>query len=76
MLYDRDMNNWYILPNGNIKHVNGLELQPEKDWFPTTESMERYAEERRQEGMPEALIIKAMMDLAVECEAWARDNLT
>src|SRR5690606_15155751 len=26
--------------------------------------------------MPEALIIKAMMDLAVECEAWARDNLT
>ncbi len=69
------MDNWYILPNGNIKHMNGLELQPEKDWFPTAASMERYAEDCRLQGMPEALIVKTMMDLALDCETWTRENL-
>jgi hypothetical protein len=70
------MNNWYILPNGNIKHVNGLELQPEKDWFPTAESMQAFTDAMRAQGQSDALIIKGMMDLALDGEKWVRDNLT
>ncbi len=75
MLYDGAMNNWYILPNGNIKHTNGLELQPEKDWLPTEQSMEAFSNALRAQGKPDALIIKAMMDLAIECETWVQENL-
>ncbi|NYT84312.1 hypothetical protein [Pollutimonas harenae] len=70
------MNNWYLLPNGNIKHIEGLELQPEKDWFPTTASMEAFTDAMRAHGQADALIIKRMMDLAAEGEQWLRDNLT
>jgi hypothetical protein len=69
------MNDWYILPNGNIKNVNGLELQPEKDWFPTTESMMAFTDAQRAQGKSDVMIIKMMMDLAVECEQWAQENL-
>lgn len=67
---------WYIFPNGNIRHVDGLELQPEQDWFPTPDSLDQYMEEHRDQDMPETQIIKKIMDLAVECEAWAHRNLT
>ena len=70
------MSNWYLLPNGNIKHTNGLELQPEQDWFPTAASMQAYTDAMRARGQADALIIKQMMDLAVEGEAWLRQNLT
>ncbi|MGP1613914.1 MAG: hypothetical protein ACTS5Y_02455 [Pollutimonas bauzanensis] len=69
------MTTWYILPNGNIKHANGLELQPEQDWFPTTESMERFTERGRGQGLSDVQIIKHMMDLARDCEKWVQDNL-
>ncbi len=69
------MTTWYILPNGNIKNINGLELQPEKDWFPTDESLADYVDAERETGKPQEQIIKQLMDLAIECEAWARDNL-
>ena len=69
------MSKWYILPNGNIKHVNGLELQPEQDWFPTEDSMEAFAEALRAQGHSEALIIKRMMALSLDCEKWVQDNL-
>lgn len=67
---------WYILPNGNIRNLNGLELQPEEDWFPTADSMEAFVEEQRQLGHSEAAIVKHMMQLALECEAWAQENLS
>ena len=70
------MSNWYILPNGNIRHANGLEIQPEEDWFPTPASMESFTQAMRKQGMSEVLIIKHMMTLALECEKWAQDNLT
>lgn len=76
MNYHWRMNNWYILPNGNVKHVDGLELQPEKDWLPTTSSIEAFTDAARELGQADALIIKRMMDLAVEGENWLRDNLT
>lgn len=76
MNYHCRMNNWYILPNGNVKHTNGLELQPENDWLPTTDSMEAFADAMREHGQPDALIIKRLMDLAVEGETWLRNNLT
>ncbi|NYT63517.1 hypothetical protein H0A66_14460 [Alcaligenaceae bacterium] len=69
------MTTWYILPNGNIKHTNGLELQPEKDWFPTPESMEIFAEQERGQGASEIQIIKYMMDLARDGERWVQENL-
>lgn len=67
---------WYLLPNGNIRHVNGLELQPEQDWFPTPDSLTAYTEHERGGGKSEAAIIKQLMDLATDCEAWARANLS
>jgi len=67
---------WYILPNGNIRNINGLELQPENDWFPTAESMDAFVEAGFEAGQSEVEIIKQMMDLAIECEEWARTNLT
>ena len=70
------MNNWYLLPNGNIKHTDGLELQPEKDWFPTEASMQSFTDTMRARGQADALIIKQMMDLALEGEQWLRNNLT
>ncbi|MGB6105298.1 MAG: hypothetical protein WBF88_15765 [Pusillimonas sp.] len=73
--YHDAMSAWYILPNGNIKHIDGLELQPEKDWFPTAQSMETFTQAMRERGQADALIIKRMMDLAVEGEQWVRDNL-
>jgi len=69
------MSTWYILPNGNIKHLSGLELQPEKDWFPTDASMDAFADAQRAAGKPEAEIIRMMMALAIDCEKWARENL-
>lgn len=69
------MTTWYILPNGNIKNINGLELQPEKDWFPTDASLAAYTDDQRNIGKSEALIIKQLMDLAIACEQWAQDNL-
>lgn len=76
LIYYGVMNSWYILPNGNIKHIDGLELQPEKDWFPTPESMQAFTDAMRARGQGDALIIKRMMDLAVEGEDWVRENLT
>lgn len=69
------MTSWYILPNGNIKHIGGLELQPEKDWFPTEDSMTAFTEARRAAGMTDVQIIKLMMELALQAEQWAQDNL-
>jgi hypothetical protein len=73
--YNTAMNTWYILPNGNIRHIDGLELQPEKDWFPTEASMAAFTDAQRAAGKSEVEIIRAMMVLAVECEAWTRENL-
>ena len=70
------MSGWYILPNGNIRHVDGLEIQPEMDWFPTEESLLSYTEAQRAAGCTEAWIARRVMSLAVECEQWAQDNLT
>ncbi len=70
------MSAWYILPNGNIKHTDGLELQPEHDWFPTVQSLEIYTQIMREQGNSETGIIKCVMALALECEAWAQDNLS
>lgn len=67
---------WYILPNGNIRNINGLELQPEQDWFPTPDSLDSFVEEQRNLGKSEAQVIMHMMDLAIECEEWAQKNLT
>lgn len=69
------MTGWYILPNGNIKNVNGLELQPEQDWFPTEESMAAFTEAERAKGKSDVDIIRLMMELAVQAEQWAQDNL-
>ena len=69
------MSGWYILPNGNVRHVEGLEIQPELDWFPTEESMLAYAQAKREEGWSEAQIARRMMSLAVECEEWVQNNL-
>jgi hypothetical protein len=70
------MTTWYILPNGNIKHANGIELQPEKDWLPTDESAEAFAEGQRALGHGDVQIIKTMMDLALDCERWVKVNLS
>lgn len=70
------MSNWYILPNGNIKHIAGLEIEPENDWFPTTESLERFSEEQRASGATEVQVIQRVMSLAIECELWVKNNLT
>lgn len=70
------MSTWYILPNGNIKNADGLELQPEKDWFPTDASMAGFADAQRALGKSEAQIIKLMMDQAIEAERWAQRYLT
>jgi len=70
------MTTWYILPNGNIKHATGLELQPEQDWFPTSESMALFTEREREKGASDVLIVKYMMDLARDGEQWVQDNLT
>ncbi|WP_353147762.1 hypothetical protein [Pollutimonas bauzanensis] len=70
------MTTWYILPNGNIKHATGLELQPEQDWFPTSESMVLFTEREREKGASDVLIVKYMMDLARDGEQWVQDNLT
>lgn len=70
------MNAWYILPNGNIRHVDGLEIQPEEDWFPTDDSLQAYAEMQRAAGQSEAWIAREILKLAVECERWAQENLT
>lgn len=67
---------WYILPNGNIRHLNGLELQPEHDWFPTSDSLASFTDAERDSGKSEAEIIKHMMALAIEGETWARENLS
>lgn len=75
MCYNHLMTTWYILPNGNIKHINGLELQPEKDWFPTDASLAAYTDAQRDLGKSEALIIKQLMDLALAGEAWTQENL-
>ncbi|TEA78956.1 hypothetical protein [Allopusillimonas ginsengisoli] len=69
------MTTWYILPNGNIKNINGLELQPEKDWFPTDQSLAAYVDAEQDAGKSQEQIIKQLMDLAIACEAWAQDNL-
>ena len=69
------MTRWYILPNGNIKHMDGLEIQPEHDWFPTEASMMAFIERERAAGASEVQIAQRLMALAVECEEWARDNL-
>lgn len=70
------MTTWYILPNGNIKHANGLELEPEKDWFPTAESMQAFTDQQRDRGQSDLQIIKYMMDLARDGERWVQDNLS
>ena len=69
------MSNLYIMPNRNNKQTNGLELQPEKDWFPTPESMEAMFAAQRALGTPDELIVKRMMDMAVDAERWLRDNV-
>ena len=51
------MNDWYILPNGNIKNVNGLEIQPDKDWFPTTESMMAFTDVQRALGKSDVMML-------------------
>lgn len=66
---------WYILPNGNIRHVDGLEIQPELDWFPTEQSLVEYAEVQRAHGSSEEWIVRRVMALAVECEQWVQENL-
>ncbi|HUG59503.1 hypothetical protein D3C75_1370230 [compost metagenome] len=70
------MTTWYILPNGNIKHTSGLELQPEQDWFPTSDSMELFTQHERGKGASDVQIVKYMMDLARDGEKWVQDNLT
>ncbi|HEU0230279.1 MAG TPA: hypothetical protein VFR20_06890 [Burkholderiaceae bacterium] len=70
------MNTWYILPNGNIRHIDGLELQPEKDWFPTEASMAAFTDAQRAAGKSDAEIIRMMMGLAIDCEAWVGENLS
>ncbi|HEY9279068.1 MAG TPA: hypothetical protein VIP51_03255 [Eoetvoesiella sp.] len=69
------MSNWYILPNGNIKHLTGLEIEPENDWFPTADSLEYFSDAQRAGGKTEVQIIQYVMSLALECEQWAKDNL-
>ncbi|KAA0892977.1 hypothetical protein [Pusillimonas sp. ANT_WB101] len=69
------MSTWYILPNGNIKNADGLELQPERDWFPTDTSMADFSDRQRALGKSEIQIIKRMMDMAIEAETWAQRNL-
>ncbi len=69
------MSGWYILPNGNIKHVNGLEIQPEHDWMPTAESADRFIAEQREAGLSEGAILKAVVAMAIECEVWVQKNL-
>jgi hypothetical protein len=69
------MTAWYILPNGNIKHTTGLEIQPEQDWFPTKESLEAFYKTQQAAGKTEVQIIQYVMGLALECEQWAKDNL-
>ena len=76
LIYYCAMSAWYILPSGNIKHIDGLELQPEQDWFPTPESMQAYTDAMRARGQDDALIITSMMRLAVEGERWVQENLT
>jgi len=70
------MNDWYILPNGNIKHLDGLEVQPERDWLPTDESMEVYAGRQREAGKTELQIVRMVMQLAMDGEAWVKENLS
>lgn len=70
------MNTWYILPNGHIKHVDGLEIQPEKDWFPTDESLAAFGAAQRAAGSTEVQIVQSVMRLALQCERWAAANLT
>ncbi len=70
------MSGWYILPNGNIRHVDGLEIQPEHEWFPTEQSLLAYTEAQRAAGHSEVWIARRIMNLAVECELWVQDNLT
>lgn len=74
--YNTAMNTWYILPNGNIRHIDGLELQPEKDWFPTEASIVAFTDAQRAAGKSDAEIIRMMMELAVDCEAWVGENLS
>lgn len=69
------MSTWYILPNGNVKHPSGLELQPEQDWFPTQESMEAMFAAQRALGARDELIVKRIMDMAADAERWLRDNV-
>lgn len=70
------MDNWYILPNGNIKHLDGLEIQPERDWLPTDASLEFYAEAQREAGKTELQIMRTIIQLAAEGEAWVKENLS
>ena len=70
------MSTWYILPNGNIKHLTGLEIQPENDWFPTADSLDTFSDEQRAAGKTEVQIIQYVMALALECEQWTKDNLS
>ncbi len=69
------MNAWYILPNGNVKHLDGLELQPELDWLPTDASIEFYAQAQREAGCSEVQIMQRIIGLAFEGEQWVKDNL-
>ena len=69
------MSAWYILPNGNIKHLDGLELQPELDWLPTDASLESYAQALRVAGQTEMQIMRQVIRLALEGEQWIKDNL-
>lgn len=70
------MSAWYILPNGNVRHVEGLEIQPENDWFPTEASFQAYADKQREAGHSEAQIARRIMSLAIECEQWVQENLS
>lgn len=70
------MSAWYILPNGHVRHVDGLEIQPENDWFPTEESLLAYTDEQLAAGHSEAQIARRIMSLAVECEQWVQENLS
>lgn len=69
------MSAWYILPNGHVRHVDGLEIQPEQDWFPTDESLAAFVDAQRAAGESEAWIARRVMSLAVECEKWVQQNL-
>lgn len=69
------MSKWYILPNGNIKHVAGLEIQPEHDWFPTADSLQVYSEAQHALGKTQVQVMQLVMGLALECEQWVQDNL-